>query len=154
MLPLTCTFLRQAPVQRFTTPIIFGNGRVFNCLCKSGLLLAPLENICISFSYEAAAIYNTQLLTFFPVPYIWMQVNPRTFSNSPVLMSGATCLERLFLREGLCFLRWCQEKRRAMVSHIWCESSLIERPVYPINVAPCSHGILQTATCKAGNKTV
>jgi len=26
-----------------------------------------------------------------------MQVNPRTFSNSPVLISGATCLERLFV---------------------------------------------------------
>jgi len=69
-------------------------------------------------------------------------------------MSGATCLERLFFHEGLCFFRLFQDKRRAMLSHIWCENSLIERPVYPINVAPCSHGILETATWKTGNKTV
>ena len=69
-------------------------------------------------------------------------------------MSDLACLERLFLREGLCFLRLCQDKSRAMLSHIWCESSLIERPVHVINVTPYSHEILQTATSRTGNKAV
>jgi hypothetical protein len=154
MLPLAYHFLRRATIQHFTTTIIFANGRVFNYLFKRGLLLALLENICISFSYEAATMCTAQLLPFFPFLYIWMQVNPSTVPNSAVLMCGATCLERLFVRVALCFLRLCQDKPRAMLSHIWCESSLIERPVYPTNVAPCSHLILQTATCKTGNQTV
>jgi len=81
-------------------------------------------------------------------------IREKNFSNSAVLMSDLACLERLFLREKLYFLRLCEEKRRAMLSHIWCESSLIERPVHPINVTPYSHGILQTATCRTGKNTV
>ena len=70
MPPLACNFLRRPPTQNFTTTTTFVSGRVFNYLCKRGLLLSLLKNTCISFSYEAATMYNTQLLRFFPVLYI------------------------------------------------------------------------------------